>query len=332
VAKAVAAGRLEGDAVVVHDPADATRLHAKGNLGELQSGNRLRLRIVEAAWLLGEGKLEVDSRGRPATAAELLALAGGDRKEVEFLAYADLRGRGLLVRARAGRWAVWPRGAPPDAPPEYAVEILAERDAVPAQQLLAWAGEQAVLALVDEDGATTYYRAALEEPAGDTPVGPMPSFPGAILSDRVIASDAAAGRAAKREHLGVVTSAGLVLSFTEAEALRRRGVLEVPATLATRAAAVQPHFRKALPVYEALRAAGVVAKSGFKFGTHLRGYRGDPETGHAEWLLHCATPEETLHWADLSRAIRLSHGVRKRFLVAVVGEPVRFVRLSWFKP
>jgi tRNA-intron endonuclease, archaea type len=124
----------------------------------------------------------------------------------------------------------------------------------------------------------------------------------------------------------VRTSAGLVLSFTEAEALRRRGVLDIP-SLESRAA-VQPHFKRTLAVFEALRRRGVVAKSGFKFGTHLRGYEGAPDEGHAKWLVQCVG-EEPLHWSDLARAIRVAHGVRKAFLLA---NGDSFLRLSWFKP
>ncbi|MCA1818495.1 MAG: hypothetical protein LC620_00320, partial [Halobacteriales archaeon] len=311
---APAKGRLEGDTVLVLDPAQASRLHGKGSVGEM-AGPQLRLRLVEAAWLASDGRLEVESRGRPATPADLLALeAGGGRSEVEFLAYADLRSRGLLVRPWQAGWAVWARGAAADQPPDYALEIQAERDAVGAGSAVAWADRHAVLAVVDEDGSVTYYRAAPDAPKGGCPMGELPRVAGTVLADRVLATDAAASKYQEREYIGVPSGAGLVLSFTEAEALRRRGVLDVPASLATRAAAVQPHFRRTLPVYEALRQAGVVAKSGFKFGTHLRGYKGDPDAGHAEWLVQCALPEETLHWADLSRAIRVAHGVRKHLL------------------
>jgi tRNA-intron endonuclease len=86
-----------------------------------------------------------------------------------------------------------------------------------------------------------------------------------------------------------------------------------------------------LATYTALREAGVAVKSGFRFGTHLRGYAGDPDEGHALWLVQCLAPGETLHWSALSRAIRLAHGVRKRFLVAA-GVPQAFIALSWFKP
>lgn len=332
MSKERARGRLDGDHVTVPDPAQAARLHGKGTLGELLGDNRLRLGIVEAAWLVADGKLDVDSRGRSAMVADLLALSGDGRKEVDFLVFADLRSRGLLVRPSGAGWAVWPRGAAPSTPPDYQVEAVAERDVAAADHLMAWADRRAVLAVVDEDGAVTYYRATAAEPTGSVPHADLTPFTGTILSDRVLASSTEAARAARREHVGVTTSAGLALSFTEAEALRRRGVLDVPATLATRAAAVQPHFRHALPVYEALRAAGVVAKSGFKFGTHLRGYRGDPDASHADWLVHCLARDGKVPWADLARGIRVAHGVRKAFLVAVAADPVRFVQLSWFKP
>lgn len=338
--KGTPTGQLRDGQVVVDDEVEAERLHARWTVGARAQGN-LVLSLVEAAWLASEGRLAVQADGAVVSAAALLAGAPGARPvrggaadartEVGFLAYADLRGRGLLVRPWAGGWGVWPRGAGGRDDPEYTVAFQAERDPVSVAQLASWADARTVLALVDEDGDVTYYRAETETPQGSCPRGELPHLAGRVLADRVVVEDTQAEIYHAREHLGVATRAGLVLSFTEAEALRRRGVLELPGDLASLAAVAQPHFNLTLPVYEALRAAGVVARSGFKFGTHLRGYRADPEHGHAEWLVQCALLDEALQWADLSRAIRLAHGVRKSFLLAW-GSPVRFLRLSWFKP
>jgi tRNA-intron endonuclease len=144
-----------------------------------------------------------------------------------------------------------------------------------------------------------------------------------------VAADAYRGR----EWIGTPSPRGLLVSFTEAEALRRRGVLQVPKSLAEAARRRQPDFALTLPVYEALRAAGVVAKAGFRFGTHLRAYRANPDDEHAEWLIHCVDADTGFDWVDVARGVRLAHGVRKSFLLALVhGEDVAFVHLAWFKP
>jgi tRNA-intron endonuclease len=333
MAKAAKAGTKGGSVavhaghVLVRDAAEATRLYQKGFVGEPQAGNALRLSLVEAAWLCTQGRLDL-----PGGAAGLLAqgAARGGRTEVAFLAYSDLRGRGLVARHADGAegtgFLVWPRGEGPPRPHAYAVQAAAEGDAADAGSLLAAARSNGVLAVVDEDGAVTHYKVEPDTPSGDRPPGPLPKADGVLLADRVLVADPDAAAAyAQQEFLGTPSPAGLVLSLVEAVALQQRGVLKVPGLDARR----EP---PSLAAYTALRAAGVVVKSGFRFGTHLRGYAGDPEEGHALWLVHCLAPGETLHWSALSRAIRLAHGVRKRFLVAVPGTPPAFVALSWFKP
>lgn len=93
----------------------------------------------------------------------------------------------------------------------------------------------------------------------------------------------------------------------------------------------------------ALQEARVTVRSGFRFGTHLRGYRGDPDDEHADWIVQCAVGTDRLPWLQLARGIRVAHAVRKSFLVAVSGPDgpagqgaasmgTAFVELSWFKP
>jgi tRNA-intron endonuclease len=328
-AKATNAGSppivVTADGVEVRDPAQATRLYQKGFVGEPQPGNTLRLSLVEAAWLCTQGRLTVEGG-----AAGLLArgAARGSRTEVAFLAYSDLRSRGLVVRhdPDGDGFKVWPRGEGPPKPHEYEVRVAAEGDSVDGASLLDAARSHGLLAVVDEDGAVTHYKVEAEEPKGERPPGALPKAKGLLLADRVLVEDADAASAyAKKESLGTPSPAGLVLSMVEAVALQRRGVLVV-AGLEARA-----KLLRTLDAYTALREVGVVVKSGFRFGTHLRGYAGDPAEGHALWLVYCLGPKETLHWSALSRAIRLAHGVRKRFLVAVGGPPT-FVALTWFKP
>ncbi|MEA3203297.1 MAG: tRNA-intron endonuclease, archaea type [Thermoplasmata archaeon] len=322
-APAPAAPIVRDDGVEVVDPVQATRLYQKGFIGEPRPGNLLRLSLVEAAWLCTQGRLEL-----PGGAAGLLArgAAQGNRTEVAFLAYSDLRARGLVARHAEGGFLVWPRGDGPPKPHAYMVQVAAEGDAVDGAALSAAAQSSSILAVVDEDGAVTHYKVEQEAPAGSCPPGPLPKAKGVLLADRVLVADADAAQAyAQKEFLGTPSPAGLVLSIVEAAALQARGVLAVPG-LDKRARTAH-----GLAAYTALRDAGVVVKSGFRFGTHLRGYAGDPEEGHALWLVQCLDEDEALHWSALSRAIRLAHGVRKRFLVAIGAQPM-FVALTWFKP
>ncbi|MEA3136238.1 MAG: tRNA-intron endonuclease, archaea type [Thermoplasmata archaeon] len=341
----LAIARIDGGRAVVADPAQGARLHAKGSVGELAPNGALSLSLVEAALSVAEGRLALMEGAKQLALADVLALGGGSggghRTEMEYLVYRDLRERGLVVRpvtdGRApagapgsGRFAVWPRGTSQGDPAFHAV-ACADADGLPVDVLAQAAADKSVLSVADADGAITHYQAALDAPAGDVPPGDLPRAKGAVLADRVLVSDPGAVAAySSREFLGTRHGGDLFLSFVEAESLRLRGVLSVPPGLAARGEGA-----RLLPVHVALRNAGAVPKSGFKFGTHMRAYRNAPDDGHAEWLVHVADPDETLPWSALSRGVRLAHGVRKKFLVAIPGEaghPPTFAQLSWYRP
>ena len=305
-----AVGVLEADHVLVADPAEANRLHNKGFFGDPQSGNSLRLSRQEAAYNVRQGRLTVEG----ADFADLVDTA--------YFAYADLRDRGLVARHDGDGFIVWPRGQGPKDAPWFRARVMSERDAVGSDDL-----EPGVLCVVDEDGGVTHYDVAEADPEGTVMALDHAVVPGRIVQGAVLV----AGDAFAREHIGAPHAEGRVLSFTEAEMLRRRGVLDVPDDLADRARAQQHHFDRTLPVYLDLRRRGVVARSGFRFGTHLRGYGGDPDQGHAPWLIQCLGEGQRLHWSELSRAVRLAHGVRKSFLVAW-GDPVQYRAVSWLRP
>lgn len=324
-----AVGTLDGEAVVVADATQAQRLAQKAQAGTVQGG-QLRLSLVEAAHCVASGWLAVGGRGQgPATlaAAELVGLASDPRRALtDYLAYRDLRGRGLVARHAAGRshLDVWPRGTA-TGPLLFQTVCCSVRDPTTTADLLDGARAPGlVCSVVDEDSVVTHYRLAFEEPSGGVPLSALPRAPGVRVADRVLVTDPAAVAAYAKEFVGTPTGDGVFLSPLEAEALRRRGALDIDHGAGPPLEQVQ--------AYEALRAAGVVVRSGFRFGAHLRGYVGAPDEGHAEWLLHCARPGELLPWSALSRGVRLAHGVRKKFLVAIPdGAAVRFVRIEWLR-
>jgi tRNA-intron endonuclease len=332
----LAIGKVADGKVVVPEPPQASRLHAKGSVGEPQADGSLALALVEAALSVAEGRLAVMDHGKQLALADVLALGaeGGHRTEMEYLVYRDLRERGLVVRPEGpsgtGRFAIWPRGTG-DGEPAFHAIACSDADGLDLAVLAQAAEQRSVLSVTDSDGAVTHYQASMDTPAGDVPPGDLPRAKGAVLADRVLVSDKAAVEAySAREFLGTRHGGELFLSFVEAESLRRRGVLSVPPDLTKGA-----DDARLLPVHLALRQAGAVPKSGFKFGTHLRAYRGAPDEGHAEWLVHCADPGQPLPWSALSRGVRLAHGVRKRFLVALPGQdgaPPSFAQLAWHRP
>ena len=98
------------------------------------------------------------------------------------------------------------------------------------------------------------------------------------------------------------------------------------------AKAIQPDFDLRLRAYEDLTARGVISKTGFKYGSHFRAYEGDPESHHAKYLVHVVPKGHRGAWPEISRAVRLAHGVKKQILFGEVGSDVRYVKLERVRP
>src|SRR2546428_141276 len=114
--------------------------------------------------------------------------------------------------------------------------------------------------------------------------------------------------------------------FDLAELLGRAG--EAAAVRKT----IQPDFELRLQAYEDLTSRGVISKTGFKYGSHFRAYEGDPETHHAKYLVHVVPKGHRGAWPEISRAVRLAHGVKKQILFGEVGDGVRYVKLERVRP
>lgn len=348
-------GILQADAVVVPDPAEASALRNKGFFGEPQPGGGLRLTLLEAVYLRDAGRLEVVRDGRPASARDLLRTANRAHPgfEVRYIVYRDLRQRGYVAEEDEPPidFRVYPRGGGPKrTPSKYWVTALSERAVFDLDALMAHASRSAgvrkevLLAVVDEESDLTYY--AVREA---TPHGKQAEGPGAgdivahLLEDRAVVLDPDDARALHDSgFFGRMSGPRLQLSLLETAYLATRDAVQVRnartgrrvglASLLRTAKRVQPDFELRLRVYQDLKARGIVPKTGFKYGSHFRAYVGDPETQHAKYLVHALPAHFRGMWPEVSRAIRLAHGVRKHILFGAVGDAVRYVRLERVRP
>ncbi len=135
----------------------------------------------------------------------------------------------------------------------------------------------------------------------------------------------------------------LVLDPIEAVYLAEKGALkvygqedtEVPIErLKEWAESVLPRFNLLYPVYKALRDMGFVVRPGLKFGSDFTVYRRGPGLEHSLFVVHVFPYSERRDPVELVKAGRLSHSVRKTFVLATV-EPdssPSFLMLKWFKP
>ena len=88
----------------------------------------------------------------------------------------------------------------------------------------------------------------------------------------------------------------------------------------------RPDFLALYAVYEDFRLRGFVVKTGFKFGTHFRLYfpgaspkLDDNEWMHSKHVIHVFPRSATMLISEWARAIRVAHGVKKTFILAIPG-------------
>jgi tRNA-intron endonuclease len=348
-------GELTGDQVVVVDPAEASGLYNRGAFGVPQPGGGVEMDLLEAVYLVEADRLEVRRDGRKVSARELFRSAGRaiPAFEIRYLVYRDLRQRGYVVDARGGPadFQVYPRGgAPKKTPSKYWVRALSERAVFDLAELLGRAEEAAavrktlLLALVDEESDLTYYGVREAHPRGQRTIRPPKDRVVVhFLGDRAVVIDEAEARALHESgFFGKLIGRRLQLSLLETAFLLKSGFVEVRnaetdrpigmARLIKEAKAIQPDFALRLRAYEDLIARGVISKTGFKFGSHFRAYEGDPETHHAKYLVHVVPRGHRGAWPEISRAVRLAHGVKKQILFGEVGTTVRYVKLERVRP
>ncbi|MFC7156076.1 tRNA-intron lyase [Halomarina halobia] len=328
---------LDGDAVRV-DPPGRERFYDSRGYGR-PDGNALDLAPVEAAHLLFRGDLEsVDGMG-------FRAFLAATDCTLPFLVYKDLRDRGFYLSPAREGWAdgadapgtgaageasetdfvVFPRGKGPwDGAVEYRVRVLGERETLRAAAL----ADADTLAVVDEESELTYL--AVERPeltgesADDLPTG----VSAALLADRAVLWDPPRDLYARTFYGqpldGRDADGALQCSLVEAAYLAERGAIRVDAGregVVERGRAVEgERFDRRLAVYRALRGAGVVPKTGFKFGADFRTYatvRSVEELGHSEHLVRVVARDHAFTPRDLALDVRLAHGVRKRMVFAL---------------
>ncbi|MFC7234985.1 tRNA-intron lyase [Halosegnis marinus] len=313
---------VEGDLVRL-GPDGRERFYDSRGYGRPDDGG-LALSLVEAAHLLYRGDLDaVDGRG-------FREFFEGEGIASRFIVYKDLRDRGFYLSPAREGWVddpegcdfvVYPRGDGPwDDAVEYRVRVVAERESVPADAL-----GDLVLAVVDEESELTYLETSRPSFEGGSRHDAGPRTDAALLDDRVVVWEPPDGlyeRGFYGQPLDEDRTA-VQLSLVEGAYLAERDALSFDAgresVLDRGREAEGERFDRRLTVYAALRASGVVPKTGFKFGADFRTYSdvsSVSDLGHSERLVRVLPTDHTFAPRDLSLDVRLAHGVRKEMVFA----------------
>jgi tRNA-intron endonuclease len=346
---------LKDGEIEILEESEASQIYSKGYFGKPQSGGSLKLELIEGLYLVESGRLEVEAEGGSVDASMLIRLGHKQDSnfEIRYLVFRDLRKRGYVVKSGVGAldFRVYPRGGGPSSTPsKHWVIALSERMVFDLKGLIGLldkasnARKSLLAAVVDEEGDLTYYRVSRVSPRGRS-VRRRPKRPAEaiFLGDRVMILDPEdAARIHETEYFGRLIGSRLQLSLLETVFLMRRGDVSVvngktgrrisQTTFLKEAAKVQADFRMRLRVYEDLKERGIVVKTGFKYGSHFRAYKGDPGTNHAKYLVHAFPASYRGMWPEVSRAVRLAHGVKKDILFGRVGREIDYIRLYRIRP
>ena len=89
-------------------------------------------------------------------------------------------------------------------------------------------------------------------------------------------------------------------------------------------------------VYRDLKDRGYVIKTGFKYGTEFRLYNrgGGPGQGHSYYLVKIIFENYDINALDFASYVRVSHGVNKKLLLAIVDEDfdITYYNIEWTRP
>ena len=92
-------------------------------------------------------------------------------------------------------------------------------------------------------------------------------------------------------------------------------------------------FKALYEVYSDLREKGFVVRRGLKFGCDYLIYKYGPGIDHAPFGILVYVEDEIEDPVELVRAGRLLHSVRKKLIVAIVGNSeIKYLIFAWWKP
>ncbi|MDP6154825.1 MAG: tRNA-intron lyase [Candidatus Thermoplasmatota archaeon] len=348
---------------VVIDKEDGNRLYGKHCFGQPLSGGGTALTLIEAAYLVERNKLSVIIRDRPVDFSQLIdfIVSQTDTDFHRYVAYRDLKNRGFIVKFTSPfDFSLYPGGSSirRNTSRKY-VDVFSERhrfmpDAMYGKTLKSRELRKIYLVqIVDEEGDVTYYEISITDPRGKIPhISPGTKVKGILLEGSLIVFDKEKLRDLfEREFFGQVRESTHQLSLVEAAFLLKKNILEVSAKdplnkngelggsisfeqFMEHGEKYESDLSERYLLYEELKRRDLIVKTGFKYGAYFRAYRDDPEENHAEYLFHLLSSKTGKNWPDISRSVRVAHGVRKKMIFVFPGidEKMKYLMVQRVKP
>lgn len=348
-------GVLKESSVIVADKKEGSQLYNKGNFGYPLSGGGLELDLMEATFLVETGRMEVLCNEGTMTFESLFSYSSSASEgfDIRYMVYRDIRQRGFIVKPETGGLdlSVFPRGKTMNsARPQYLVRSVSERTAFTVDAFMDLAettrskNRELLFAIVDEEGDMTYYLVSKRTLSGtEGTVNTGIKAEGKLIRDRVfVFSETSAGAIRANGAFGKTVGNVLQLSLIETCYLMKKGILSTVSSekgkkmklsdMIAFGRSAQDEFDMRLKAFSDMRDNGLVVKTGFKYGTHFRVYEKDPDTCHAQFLVHAVEGPQTIMWPEISRAVRLAHGVKKEILFCRVKKDIEYLGFERFRP
>ena len=275
-------------------------LNGKYRVGRVLDDN-LILEPYEALFLYFTGRIVPENAHYHSTIAILNAFIT-DRDDYDtFRIYFYLKSKGMLVR-RDGKVLMF--GKKNDRKATHPLRVKGENSEITFKELVVTA--PSLYSTMDDEGDITLFATARADPVGET----LYSWPG---KESVFE---AGGRfyldpIPGSEWLGSRFADKVLLTDMEARHIIGNETVNGDA---------------AYSVYEDLVSRKLIVRTGFKYGANFRAYR-KSMSEHAEYLIHVMAGTD--QWYRVSRAVRLSHGVRKSMIFAGMCEgKIEYVSIS----
>lgn len=349
-----ALGTLHKNNIIVDKTKDIGRIFGKSKFGMLLSKNELHLDYLEACFLSEEKKLEVYDNGKRISFEKLISIAATkqERFETNYLIFRDLRHRGHQIQLLDDDsiFNFFTTNNQEQQEPPSLIATFSERESCSIQRLLDLIEEskkqntRCWITIADEEGDITYYDLDSNPLTGEKKPSSLPHTNGILLKDRVlIFNEKSAHILHEKEFFGKQFVQGIQISLVEALYLIKKNNLEILLPTGEKISSQQAEkivtqrqidMKKRYIVYNDLKKQGLLVKTGFKFGNHFRAYSAEPDKTHAEYLIHAVPFKDTLEWAEVSRAIRLAHSVKKIFLFASINEKeqIHYIAFKRIRP
>lgn len=348
---------LIDNTIIVKKPKDASRFYSKSHLGKTITGNRLQLNLLEAVFLLGEGKITLFHNKKEMDFQSLVKIAAKKipKFEIKYLIFRDLKKRGYPIKPSEENknihFCIYKQKKDIKyKEKQCSITAFSERDTINIDEtkslIRTVTKKNGTLwfAIVDEEGDITYYDVALIDLRGETRRHVFPKGTGILLKNRVVLYDKKlVEHLVKKEFFGKPFGDGLQLSLVEALYLLEKKVLDIQKISSNKKISekeflktikqLQPDIESRLMVFRDLKKHGLIVKTGFKFGTHFRAYTKNPNETHAEYLVHVVDKGFKSIWAEISRAVRLAHSVNKDIVFARIDDnTIDYIKFGRLRP